>query len=202
MSGHKYLQIPTASLIPDYPPCRQGESPDYQWPCLSVKIEQRMGLSGNFCGIFRITAINRCSKRLYRCKRNERAKWRTVLKGMKMFKSIRTHFRAAVTLIVIENLKALRVLLKSLMESVSNKSSRQYKKTWQAFQAASHFPPSRTFLSVLNNLPYRIWSSQKSGFSRTLGHAKQKRTWEKREFKQTKKKPLLLGGRGGNKAGA
>ncbi|MHC4230211.1 MAG: hypothetical protein ACYSW0_22485 [Planctomycetota bacterium] len=45
-----------------------------------------------------------------------------------MFKSIRTHFRAAVTLIVIENLKALRVLLKSLTESVS-KSSRQYKKT-------------------------------------------------------------------------
>ncbi len=126
--GDRYPQIPTASLIPDYLPCRQGESPDYQWPCLSVKIEQIMGLSGNFCELFRIAAIKGCSKRLYRCKRNERAKRRTVLKGTEMFKSIRTHFRAAVTLIVIENLKALRVLLKSLTESVS-KSSRQYKKT-------------------------------------------------------------------------
>ena len=66
--------------------------------------------------------------RLKPYKRNERAKRRTVLKGVEMFKSIMTHLRAAVMLIAIENLKALRVLIKSLTESVS-KSSRQYKKT-------------------------------------------------------------------------
>lgn len=58
----------------------------------------------------------------------QKGETRTVLKGTEMFKSIVTHLRAAVTLIAIENLKALRVLIESLTESVS-KSSRQYKKT-------------------------------------------------------------------------
>ena len=126
--GDRYPQIPTASLIPDCPPCRQGESPDNGCLFLFAKIEQENALCGNFYEFFLIAAIKGCSKRLYKCKRNERAKRRTVLKGAAMFKSIRTHLRAAVTLIAVENLKALRVLLKSLMESVS-KSSRQYKKT-------------------------------------------------------------------------
>ncbi len=42
-----------------------------------------------------------------------------VLKGREMLRKIMTHLRAVVTLIATENLKALRVLLKSIAESVS-----------------------------------------------------------------------------------
>ena len=42
-----------------------------------------------------------------------------VLKGREMLRSIMTQLRAVVTLIATENLKALRVILKSIAESVS-----------------------------------------------------------------------------------
>ena len=48
-----------------------------------------------------------------------RVKIGAVLKGREMLRSIMTHLRAAVTLIATENLKALRVILKSIAESVS-----------------------------------------------------------------------------------
>ncbi len=42
-----------------------------------------------------------------------------VPKGREMLRNIMTHLRAVVALIATENLKALRVLLKSIAESVS-----------------------------------------------------------------------------------
>jgi hypothetical protein len=45
-----------------------------------------------------------------------------------MFKKIRTHIRAAVMLIAIENLSALRVLLRN-MANLASRSVRAHKKT-------------------------------------------------------------------------
>ncbi len=42
-----------------------------------------------------------------------------VLKGREMLRKITTHLRTVVTLIATENLKALRVILKSIAESLS-----------------------------------------------------------------------------------
>ncbi len=48
-----------------------------------------------------------------------RGKTGAVLKGADMFKSVMTHLRAVAAVIATENLKALRVLLKSIGESIT-----------------------------------------------------------------------------------
>ncbi len=89
------------------------------WSCFLEKIAQESGFLGIFGKLFLVTAIKGTPKRLTGEKLMNKSKAGAVLKGREMLRNFMTHLRAVVTLIATENLKALRVLLKSIAESVS-----------------------------------------------------------------------------------
>ena len=66
-----------------------------------------------------MAAIKDVPERLIGEKSMRKSKAGAVLKGREMLRNIMTHLRAVAMLIATENLKALRVLFKSIAESVS-----------------------------------------------------------------------------------
>jgi len=89
------------------------------WSCLLGKITIESGFLGIFKKLFLATAIKGAPERLTDEKLMNKSKTGAVLKGREMLRNIMTHLRVVVTLIATENVKALRVLLKSIAESVS-----------------------------------------------------------------------------------
>jgi len=89
------------------------------WSCFHEKVIGESGFLGIFRKLFSVTAIKDAPKRLTGEKSINKSKAGVVLKGREMPRNLMAHLRAVVTLIATENLKALRVLLKSIAESLS-----------------------------------------------------------------------------------
>ena len=89
------------------------------WSCFLGKIAQESGFLDIFRKLFLATAIKGTPERLTDEKSMNKSKTGAVLKGREMLRNFMTHLRAVVTLIATENLKALRVILRSIAESLS-----------------------------------------------------------------------------------